>query len=494
MGVSLACSLFSPTPASWAGTPTAEARAATNTAFVKTQQAGLIEEPTPVPSLTPTFDLISPTPSPTIAADGPWLVYPAPDGQSLRAFDVENGEIIAINLPTPIYFEDLSTGRHPNGRTLIIRAGSPSNTDELALYAVSFLEGTFEKISPLLSIALQRSIINEDSSRSVETLNRITGTQTLAWSPNGRFLAFLAALDNDSSDLYVYDTVMATVTRLNGLFSHSATPFWAPQNNWLITPQVTRETDDSDWQAEDVTALRMPSFDDQQSVYLPRYDSVGEVFLGWLNSQSFVSYSQTPTFPHTLRNVNVETGEVTLIYQGYFDVAALDPETRSIALVVNEANASPQGWLPGVYLLRSEDVAFGLEMAGIWESLVWDQSGVFVASGTQGAFLFSPDDMAVLLGDEKKAAPSPDASWLIAWGDGISSPTGLRLYQSPSGSFLQNISESLVSSVFWRPDSKAFFVVSEGVLYYVRFPSLNLEKVDEGFPAGFSGDLIWIES
>ena len=45
-GVSLACRLTSPTPASWSGTPSAEARHATNTAFALTQDAKTIQRDT----------------------------------------------------------------------------------------------------------------------------------------------------------------------------------------------------------------------------------------------------------------------------------------------------------------------------------------------------------------------------------------------------------------------------------------------------------------
>ncbi len=107
MLVSMACRLTTATPASWSGTPTAEARKATNDAINATQQAAIGEE---VPLLTPTATEVvaTATPRPTVAVDGPWLVFPAPDDPGLLwAYDVDAGVTLEISLPEPIYTSDM---------------------------------------------------------------------------------------------------------------------------------------------------------------------------------------------------------------------------------------------------------------------------------------------------------------------------------------------------------------------------------------------------
>jgi len=40
------------------------------------------------------------------------------------------------------------------------------------------------------------------------------GAQEPQWSPNGRYLAFAAVLDADSSDLFIYDAQDSSLRRL----------------------------------------------------------------------------------------------------------------------------------------------------------------------------------------------------------------------------------------------------------------------------------------
>jgi hypothetical protein len=82
---------------------------------------------------------------------------------------------------------------------------------------------------------------------------------------------------------------------------------------------------------------------------------------------------------------------------------------------------------------------------------------------------------------------------MVGWGDGDIKASGARLYQSPSGNLLQSLTDLQVTSVYWQPDSKAFFLLAEGTLYRVAFPGLNLEEITSGYPAGQSLEMIWVE-
>jgi len=319
--VGMACSLTSPTPASWSRTPTAEAQAATNAAIALTQQVALeqtgrLRTPTPDFTEEKTF---TPTYEPTNEIDGPWLVYPGGEGGMLYAYDLEAYQTIEISLPEPIYTADLVRGLSPDGETLIIRAGSPLNLDELALYQIDLPSAEIIQISPLLSLTLQRKIVNAVGSRAFETLQAVTRAEGLAWSPNGRYLAFTGALDNQSSDLYIYDTMNDRVERLNGLYS---------QNISLEFGEFDQE--DGSWHALNVTGIQVPGFNDQNTLYFPDSESQGEVFVGWLNSQTFISYSLTPSGLETLRQVNIEREEATVIFRGSFDEVGFDPYTKTI--------------------------------------------------------------------------------------------------------------------------------------------------------------------
>ncbi|MEA3327348.1 MAG: hypothetical protein U9R53_08575 [Chloroflexota bacterium] len=494
--VCMACSLTSPTPASWSRTPTAEARAATNAAIALTQQAALEQIGrlgTPTPDFTEE-KIFTPTYEPTDEIDGPWLVYPGGESGMLYAYDLEADQTIEINLPEPIYTADLLWGLSPDRETLIVRAGSPLNLDELALYQINLPSAEIIQISPLLSLTLQRKIVNEVGTLAFETLQAVTRPEGLAWSPDSRYFAFTGALDNQSSDLYIYDTLNDRVERLNGLSTQNGTPFWSPGSSFLISLELGEfDQEEGSWHALNVTGIQVPGFNDQNTLYFPDSESQGEVFVGWLNSQTFISYSQTPSGLETLRQVNIEKEEATVIFRGSFDEVGFDPYTKTIAFIVGNNNSVPNEMVAGIYLLKPGSTAYNLQRAGDWESCVWDSGGMFVVSQSQGVLLIHPDGDDVFLADEGGVNLSPTGNWMVGWGDGVKGAAGARLYQSSSSRPLQELSDIAIKNVFWQPDSKGFFLFGEEALYHLEFPALNPQKIREGFSKDDLIDFIWVE-
>ena len=123
------------------------------------------------------------------------------------------GVTLEISLPEPIIVSDLVNGLSPDGHTLIVRAGSPLNTDEFALYRIDLPSTTVTKLTPLLSLTVQRKIVNQEGTRAFDTLRAVSREDGLAWSPDGTYLAFTAALNVTSSDLYLWNPATAA---LNG--------------------------------------------------------------------------------------------------------------------------------------------------------------------------------------------------------------------------------------------------------------------------------------
>ena len=475
LGVGFACQLTSPRPASWSGTPTARARELTSTAIAITQGA--------VPDrdliVTPTEDLSetnpTPTPLPTQPPDGPWLVYPSQEGDGISAYDVDTQRSFDLKLPEPIYWGDLEEGLSPDGQKLIIRAGLATETDQLGLYEIDLVSAQVKQITPLLSLVLQRRIVNQEGTRAFDVLEIVTRPDGLAWSPDSRYLAFSAGLDNLSSDLYIFDSLNRRITRMNGLPTHNANPFWGGNSTRLVSQEFARTGSEGGWRAENVTGVNVPEFDNQNTYYVPISKSQGEVFVGWLNAQTFISYSLTSDGPSTLRQVNSDTFDTSIIQEGSFTTVALDPVSSSLALVLGSENGVNQEMVEGVYLLAPGAVDFQLIRGGIWTKLSWEPGGMFLANGPQGLFAFGSEGEAMALPNEDWATFSPSGNWMIAWGDGA------RLYQPPSVYPLQTLTEDQVQVVFWQPDSKGFFIQSDGSIHYLLFPGLSFQKVADGF-------------
>jgi hypothetical protein len=291
----------------------------------------------------------------------------------------------------------------------------------------------------------------------------------------------------------VLDLEKGRLERLTGVYSQSASPFWSPASNWLVTQELEGFDAELGWRSESVAGLRFPGYDGQNTLYLPVKGSIEEVFLGWANAHRFLSYSRTPTSMTALRQVDIDTLSVGMIYAEAFSQAAVDPASGALALVLDETQALNQGKISGVYLRKAGSAVFELQQAGAWSALAWDAGGVFVASGQQGVSVITPEGNAILLTGESGLSISPSGNWMIGWGDGDTKDSGARLYQSPSGNLLQSLTDLQVTSVYWQPDSKAFFMLAEGALYRVAFPGLNREEVIAGYPAGQPLELVWVE-
>ena len=492
MLVSLACQLTSPTPASWSGTPTAEARKATNDVINLTQQAAVEEDiATPIP--TATQIVATETPRPTVVADGPWLVYPASEPGLIRAYDVDAGVTLEIALPEPIYISDLITGLSPDGHTLIVRAGSPLNTDELALYQIDLPSTTVTKLMPLLNLTLQRRIVNEVGNLAFDTLRVVTREDSLAWSPDGHYLAFTAAVNANTSDLYLWNAETGRIDRLNGLSTQSASPYWSLGSNWLISQELGNYTEETGWRAEVIYKMRIPGLNDQNSLYPPLSGSQSEIYLGWLNAQTMVTYSQTADGPMTLRQINVDTLQRSVLLSGSFSLAALDSNSASYAFVLDEAQASEEDIVSGVYLVTAGSTVKLLQMVGEWTSLYAEPNGMFVASGTKGLLGFSASDQRFSLPDERMASISPSGNWMVAWGTDEGGTPGARLYRSSSGMVLQKLTDLPVRDVLWQADSTAFYLVTEDAIYRLAFPELSMVLIADGFDPEQALTLTWVE-
>jgi hypothetical protein len=62
----------------------------------------------------------------------------------------------------------------------------------------------------------------------------VTAWSKPAWSHDGRYLAFVAAIEGPSSDLYIYDSLNDTIERKSSGLNQAADPIWSPDGTGII--------------------------------------------------------------------------------------------------------------------------------------------------------------------------------------------------------------------------------------------------------------------
>ncbi len=320
---------------------------------------------------------------------------------------------------------------------------------------------------------------------------------SLAWSPDGRYLAFIAALDRNAADLYLYDTQTGKISRMTFGPNMSATPFWSPNSQWVFTQEVlsfNTGAAGAAWKLGDVwmtdAQTGLPT-----KIYTPPPESEGEVFAGWETGTGLLSYSRTAAGGASLRLVNLTPFKITTLLTGPFAELAIDPGTKVIAFTPTQSGVGSSSLGAGLYFLAPDSLDPSQVQAGEWRGLHWsDNGGEFLASGPQGVVGVTPDGTPALISGEAQLSPSPGGKWLAAWGDSTSVfKPGLRLYRT-GGMLVQEVSTDPVQALAWQPNAMGFFFIAGNHLDLAAFPSLQVITLDADLKPGATPVMVWVSA
>ncbi len=474
------------TPSAPAAAPTALPVSAQQLPTVTTAPSAVPPaSPTKESTALPTAPLDNPTTAapiatalPATASDSatPLLVFPTARGlMTVRADGT--GKTSIANTATTIS-RNLSDGAAAHG-WLAFRSGAGSldimgtTAQTVTLNLQSLPTGTLTTITPLFSPAMEQAIkaANGDRTDAIEAgIAILENSDTLKWSPDGRYVAFIAAIDGPSSDVYSYDRDTKQINRLTDGPNQAANLFWSPDSKWIVHEEVESFGTGAGWNVKAVWAAA-PDGNNTRKLY-DATSSGGEVFVNWLSPEKFLVYSWTVMGWHNVRAVDLNTGKAQLIGPK-FDVQTLayDPKTQTQLYFVDDFAAQQNGLSGGLYFAAAGQAK--LMASGDWYETRWlPHAQLFFAKGKDGVISVTPEGVVKKYGGEE-ALPidAPDGAWLLAWGDGnYTSPIGLRLY-TPDGEVKRTITSDAVAFATWSPDATSVFYQSGGQLYFVEIPN-----------------------
>ena len=493
--VGLACSLSAPTPASWALTPTAQSLAETASAQSATQLALTAGPPTVTPPPTPTLFPTAPTaPVTALLPAGPWLIYLTDQGKTLVLRNPDGSGRTAFAISPLVDVQDFHAGASPRGGYLAVRTGQANGYKDLNLDLVHLPDGKVDRLAGLLSPDLAERVKSAPGSHPDEAARALLQPGALRWSPDGRYLAFVAVIDGISSDLYLYDTQNRKVEQLTSGSDQVATPFWSPDSLWLVVQEVDSFGDGKTWQVDHIVANRMV-YRQFNLLYPPPQGGAGEVFLGWTGPATLLAYSRSQAGGFALHQFDLDKLKDHPLYAGPFSEIAFDPQSKTLAILQSSPNGGKAAQEPGLYLMRTDETSPRLAQAGEWRHLSWSpKMNSFSAAGSQGVLTITPDGQYTLIKAETDCAASPNKSWVVCFaGEGTASNPGLRLYK-PGSQVLQTITGEAVQEVAWQPDASGFFYLAGSRLYQVTFPGLQPAVLEENFQAGEMNYLGWVNA
>ena len=300
-------------------------------------------------------------------------------------------------------------------------------------------------------------------------LTRFSGA-TQSWSPDGRYLAFLAALDGPSMDLYIFDTQSGRIDRLTSGPSEALLPIWSPTGEEIILQELDAYTEMGFWDIQAVYAV--PITGEEITLLYEPYSNA-ERFLGWNSSDTFTmlafkldAASLEERWESTIRIVNIDTARTTRYEWPDVPYAVLDPVSGATAFFISRYEEEFAGQPAGLYLAPTFEADPVLIAPGEWSRIEWHpEVERFFAMGEEGVIGFTPSGEVIQFPTEGRLPKtSPDGEWLAFYASAQSSEPGIRMY-TPDGQLLSEISTEPISYLTWSMDSNSFFYLLNRTLY-----------------------------
>ena len=502
-----------------------------------------VPPPTDTPSNTPAPTLMAtdtqssiPTslnPSPTITAiqhstlntSGPYLAYLSSHGNQYDIVLLDaNGKGQKLipypaNANTQTGLPSLSNTLSPDGHWLAYYTGSAgkcfgnggANSADLALNLTSLTDGKSRVVTSLLShnypdnFAQAAQQMNQLDITAEQLQNAfVCGiTQSIAWSPDGRYLAFAGQMDGLSSDLYLYDAVSQAIKRLSSGPEEVQMIAWSPDGQWIL-----------DWSSygsgEGMTYnLYVTSLDGSVINKLPvsSCDTAR-----WLDDQTcFSSEDGNGVGLHNLSLVNIKSGDVVPVWAGEFSSLAVSADRQWLAYFSHYSSqslkkGSDPNFVPGLYLINLSTLKSGpVELPGNFDDYQalqalgsGDRSFGLLNTSENNLYFLSPDGKLSSTGiDATLFSLSPDRQYLVAIGQKIhilkADGTSIRDVDLPA-----NLVSRDIGTIIWRPDSSGLFFTYQDpqnasvLLYAMGLLTGGPELVDDSPTPSGSADFIWV--
>ncbi len=432
-------------------------------------------ENSPPPKYTPTSNLspttrIDLTVTPTreerpLDENGPWILLRDQDTESdSRKLVVTNldgtGSIpIELSLDTWDIFDWLS----PSSPTLPFVISKRTEPDyEITLDVYALPSGKRVREIPLVSQQAKEEILHYAESQEAiafpiaPVIGSLTSGYQLAWSPNGRYLAYASAAGGPSADVYLLDLDDYRVRRLTSGPLQALILGWSPDSRWIVHLSAHWYRDgftstDSVWAVSVYGEI----------VRLYGEDIGGkQALIGWLSDTEFLVADIRFEDPfRNLRSVDISTGAITTWYKDAFCNVAIDHERHTLALVMGPY----LGWRPevefGIYQLFQPGGALNPLLSGDFNSLEWHKElELFSVEETtdQGdSYLIFFDNVGEIMfklsGEYLGVFPSPDGSYVLIRGYSES-----RLYSADWEQIDEFNSEGYLADIEWLKDSSGF--------------------------------------
>jgi hypothetical protein len=304
---------------------------------------------------------------------------------------------------------------------------------------------------------------------------------SLTWSPDSTRLAFVAAMDNSNTDLYLFNPTDLSVTRLTDENSNAAHINWSPDGYFIHYVTVNNFGTGA---GMDMDAVWVYDMGQGTPKMLEQSSSSGEEFLAWIDNKSFYMYSWSAVCTnYNLRAVDAVTGNQEVIYESCFSGAAYDPENKFGLLTVSDilVGACQCGEVEdygtysfGASMGMSDVKVKKFEYLNAYSVELLDSGNIFAVYTDAGlSHLFDNTGYPLPIPDAvagMRPNPSPNGEYW-AWSPYYGDQTGLLVTDNQMNVFDLNTLTSTNS--VWSDDSNRLYYSDFARIFYADAPDFS---------------------
>jgi hypothetical protein len=448
-----------------------------------------------------------------LSASGPWMLLPTADG--LCAINGDGSGLTHLVSTTPDQHTPLPFSVSPDGSSLAYVLAPWDDSLDAAAYQLNLVT------LPDLSTRRLTQLVGEDQLEAIatefpeESSDVFMGSSlyqrlqisaalvkagSIAWSPDGSRIAFVAALDGVSADVYVYHVDRDVITRLTSGATQAADLHWSPDSQFVSHQAIS-----------DINIGRSGG-DIIRGLWVARADGSGNrlalqgpaYFLRWLDDDYFLGYfSEMGCGNYDLSLVRASTGERQLIWNGQFDAADADPVSQTVMIAFTNVDERLTLWdrcpLPteeGLFAVHPPftttqrvDPLPGLRWV---DQLEWRESSDSFIIHTSGSTLEVSLEGEVA--DQEHDGPlsfqvSPSRSWSLVWGGYYEVVVGSQGEVIPM--------HHIECNHFWHPSADTLFYYysheGETALYGASAPDFTPVQLTRGITLSCSEPPQWVQ-
>lgn len=321
------------------------------------------------PTTTPTSSTTS-TPDAPLSTTGPWIVFTAsPIDQATQQYLwVVNPDGSGLTQFSDLYTYNFSV-REVRGDNGEIQIAYTASTDrqlhDLSLHILTLPSRHDELI--ILLTSSETAFINQDPNDEQSNYWLVTSIGSAIvepgspeWSPDGKWLAFVGAMDGPTADVYSFEPDTGRIRHLTSGDEHAFQLLWSPDSRYILHT-AKDGFEHSGGYYEPVSGTWAASPDGGQVLRLEQARPTK--FLGWISSNTLVATRGGGYLSeYGLRMINIHTGVVTPLPPPCFSYLGYNLEENIYFVVITDTDLSfctfREAWEPGGYLITEQGSIF----------------------------------------------------------------------------------------------------------------------------------------